>query len=250
MPKFFIRRIQHMKPTGAAGVEQPHLIVWSLDPSSNDGSKQTFKWENSLGLKEYLLCADCEEQFSGYESYAREVLYGRTSQLTKIAVGNYVAMHNPPLLGVRVVPAGAIDYKKFKLYQLSLIWRASVASGSHFRNIDLGPHEEPIRIMLTTENPGDEGEYCCAMTDIRYLGKGCEDFSTTPTLDEEAPVNQPAFKIIFGGYIYVFNAGTKPPSNEVFAMAIKRSGSWHIPVGEATSLIRGWADALKAIGKL
>ena len=56
-----------------------------------------------------------------------------------------------------------VDYRAFRLFQLSLIWRASVASRQEFLSVDLGPHEERMRLMLLNVDHDDEEMYPCVM---------------------------------------------------------------------------------------
>ncbi len=101
-------------------------------------------------LKQKLLCPVCEQKIGKWEKYASEVLFQKSSE--------------PKQIGIAKVFSG-IDYKKFKLFQLSLLWRASVSSLPFFINVDLssGPHEEKIRYMLINENPGKYYEYGCIL---------------------------------------------------------------------------------------
>ena len=48
-----------------------------------------------------------------------------------------------------------------KLFQLSILWRASVSKLEIFGDVKLGPHEEYLRNMLINENPGKDYEYGC-----------------------------------------------------------------------------------------
>ena len=52
-----------------------------------------------------------------------------------------------------------LNYASFKLFQMSLIWRASISSRPELHRIDLGPHSEKIRKMLCDELPGEIYEY-------------------------------------------------------------------------------------------
>src|SRR5205814_2504731 len=55
-------------------------------------------------------------------------------------------------------------YKKMKLFQLSILWRAAEAKGEFFSAITLSTeHRERLRRMLVTENPGADHEYFCTM---------------------------------------------------------------------------------------
>ena len=96
-------------------------------------SKEKNKPEQK-GIRERLLCYDCEQLLSPNEDYVRRVIYGGT-EIKISRDGNNVIIWNT-------------DYIKFKLSQLSLLWRSSVSKLKYFSNISLGPHEEKIRQML------------------------------------------------------------------------------------------------------
>lgn len=115
----------------------------SLDPTVPDMPEQK-------GRREYLLCTDCEDLLNQrYERYARQVLYDKRHY------------HSQP------TPEGELltnlDYARFKLFQLSILWRASVSSLPDFSNVQLGLHEERIRQMLLAGDPGTLHEYGCLM---------------------------------------------------------------------------------------
>jgi hypothetical protein len=96
------------------------------------------------GLREYLLCKDCEGQLARYEAYAANIL--RTA-------GNFRKAHS------RVIEIPSLNYKEFKLFGMSLIWRCHVSQLHMFRSVKLGSHAESIRGMLVAENPGNPSEY-------------------------------------------------------------------------------------------
>lgn len=52
-----------------------------------------------------------------------------------------------------------IDYSSFKLFHLSVLFRASVSDHANYREVDLGPHEDQIRQMLLRQDPGEEWRY-------------------------------------------------------------------------------------------
>jgi hypothetical protein len=97
------------------------------------------------GLREFLLCEDCEQQFGRYEMYASKVFYGGT-----------------PISGSRrknSVLLRSLDYKPLKLFFMSLLWRFGVTSIEYYKGAILGPHEARLRQMLLAENPGAYDDY-------------------------------------------------------------------------------------------
>jgi hypothetical protein len=92
------------------------------------------------GLRERLLCPDCEARFSKWETYALGEPFHRTKQ-PGIDHGPYMEF--------------IMDYATFKLFQMSILWRMSVTSLDVFANVQLGKkHEERLRAMLLASDPG------------------------------------------------------------------------------------------------
>lgn len=99
------------------------------------------------GVREYLLCQECETKLSRYEDYAVKVIRD---------IPNFI---KDPRGGI--VYSNNVDYTTFKLFQLSILWRASVSSNLMFTNVNLGKHEQKVRTMLAQEDPGKYTEYGC-----------------------------------------------------------------------------------------
>jgi hypothetical protein len=52
-----------------------------------------------------------------------------------------------------------LNYRLFKLFHLSILWRASVSMLADFTKVDLGPHEETLRRMILDDDPGPVSKY-------------------------------------------------------------------------------------------
>lgn len=96
------------------------------------------------GVREYLLCADCEIRLNRYETYAASLLEDIDSKIEK--------------MGDKILVMG-VNYKEFKLFEMSLLWRAGISTRKQFSNVNLGKHEERLRQMIFVENPGEVYEY-------------------------------------------------------------------------------------------
>jgi hypothetical protein len=103
------------------------------------------------GFREYLLCEKCEGQFGSYESYAATILRKTGDKFDP---------------NDRVVKIPNFDYRGFKLFGLSVIWRCHISRLHFFSAVKLGSHAEKIRKLLVTENPGKPSEYCFAVIKI------------------------------------------------------------------------------------
>jgi hypothetical protein len=101
------------------------------------------------GLRERLLCPACEARFSGWETYSLGQIFHRTKQPGNDR-GQYMEFQ--------------MDYAMFKLFQMSILWRMGVASLEVFSEVQLGrKHEERLRAMLLTDDPGSANEYACRL---------------------------------------------------------------------------------------
>ena len=95
------------------------------------------------GLREQVLCEECEARLQVFEDYFARYWFKRRPLPTKIVAPE--------------VALSGIDYTRFKLFLLSIVWRASVSD--HAPKMSLGPHEERMRSMLVDVNPGPMGLY-------------------------------------------------------------------------------------------
>lgn len=103
------------------------------------------------GIREYLLCDDCDNRIIGkWESYSSPIIKSIQDLNFTQNGGEYIVQN--------------VQYADFKLFQLSLLWRASIASVKMFENINIGKqHEEIIRKMLLYNDSGAPDQYGCMM---------------------------------------------------------------------------------------
>ena len=140
------------------------------------------------GIRERLLCPDCEQKLSIWENYA--------SKFFKTTLPQPL---NDELKSIRVQ---GVDYRRFKLFLLSVLWRASVSSHPFFEHVELGPHEERIRAMLANEDPGRPEDYGCVIFSLQFRGKNLRDFFVEPM---PARVdNHKCYRFVFAGFVFVY----------------------------------------------
>lgn len=135
IPEFFYKQMKIYD-------ENHRFHVLSTNP------KKTQKKMPQKGIWEKLLCSDCEEKFSRWETYVRSVFYG--NQLR-------VVHQNEKFIEILV------DFHFFKLFQLSILWRSGICTRNEFKSISLGFHQNSIREMLKNETPGDAEKYGCIL---------------------------------------------------------------------------------------
>lgn len=99
------------------------------------------------GLREKLLCGECEGKLSRWETYSSRLLRGELAATTHEARDRHIV--------------SGIDYAMFKLFHMSLIWRAGITTLSDFKAVFLGPHVDRLKSFLFAGDPGEEGDYPC-----------------------------------------------------------------------------------------
>lgn len=98
------------------------------------------------GLREKLLCFECEQFLN--DRFEKPFL-------AMWRDGNMRPELLPP---GKVYVVNGLDYAKAKLFLLSVLWRASVATRDEF-SLDLGPHGARIKRMILDEDAGDVERY-------------------------------------------------------------------------------------------
>lgn len=159
------------------------------------------------GIYERLLCGDCEQQFSKWEGYARAVFYDDDPTIRREDYGKTIV-----LSGLRYAP--------FKLFQMSLIWRASIANRPEIPGINLGPHGERLRKMLFEVCPGECYEYgTILMLPPASLDEITREFLFPPERVPSKIDGHTAYRAIFAGLIWLFivsNHSVRLPHKDLF----------------------------------
>ncbi|MBL7128175.1 MAG: hypothetical protein ISS16_04240 [Ignavibacteria bacterium] len=141
------------------------------------------------GLREYLLCNDCEQQIGRYEKYVNDVFFNKTT--------------NNVIQDDKIIVIKKVDYVLMKLFQLSILWRASISSKEIFRYIELGPHQEIIRKMIYNEKPGKYYEYgCLQIAVIIDDSKLIEGLMLNPEYLRIEGYR--LYRFVFGGFIWAY----------------------------------------------
>jgi hypothetical protein len=141
------------------------------------------------GLTEALLCFACEQKLGGYEKYAAEVMTGR--------LGHRFRRDGSRLL------TGGIDYDRFKLFQMSILLRASISSLEFFRFVSLAPREEILRTMLVDEQPGRPDQFGCVVVCATDKGSDISDTFFNPEPFRWS--GHRMTKLFFAGAVWLFH---------------------------------------------
>lgn len=204
-----------------------HRIV--SDPAENSTYLQK-------GVRESLLCSECEGLLSKHEKYVSEVFGGKREILLTNVDG--------------LVVAEGIDYAKFKLFALSVLWRAGVSSDPFFREVSLGSHEERLRTILLANKPGNCSDYPFLLTLMLHEEQLLSGLIMEPERKKLAGHN--AYRFVFSGLVWVFVVSSHPIPNILQEAAINEAGQFKLLPKRVADLpfITGQASLLSSMGKL
>lgn len=204
LPEFFYRPV-YVRPHRA--------IVISTD--SNLKERQAQK-----GVREYLLCDECEQKFSRWERYAKENFADGPPNHTQISSN--------------VILVSGLDFKTFRLFELSLLWRMGVSKSHYFADVELGSHTEILRIALQNENPLNFDQYPCLHFAVKINGKFHTDGVVFPSLHKLNGVR--CYPVFLNGLVYCFMVGSHQASAHLMDHYLNQNGQMKVSIYEARDL--------------
>lgn len=168
------------------------------------------------GLRERLLCKDCEQKLGRWENYAKKSFVdGQGLQITQQNATVFLSN---------------LDYKLFKLFLLSLLWRMSVSTLDFFKEVRLGPYEEKIRLALVNEDPLRPEQCACSMVVVQLSGKTYTDWIVEPTLAQVG--GRHVYALVITGILFNFHVGKQPLQQSITAYVLNERGEMVVPVME------------------
>jgi hypothetical protein len=162
------------------------------------------------GLKEFLLCHVCEQQFSGYENYAARALFD-----------DYGPIKNRPK---RHFVWTGLDYTTLKLFQMSILWRMGVSSHPFYCNVELGKHAESLRSMLHAGDPGEPWQYGCMATLLEHGGEALLGIFSQPLKSKK--FGHHCYIYTIAGMTWVQFVTSHLPDAAPFQAVLQISGRW------------------------
>ncbi len=209
--------------------EKHRLQVLSVLPDKGN-------WREQKGLREPLLCDCCEQRLAVWERYASLLLKGG-APATYRTEG-------------RVVFLSELEYVPFRLFQLSVLWRAGVSSLPFFENVRLGPHAERLRELLVAGETGPPGRYCCVMFGLKHEREAFTGLIMQPG---KLRLNgQVAYRFVFGGLLWAFYVSNQDIPGMLLPCTLQPPGTAAFIVREAADMgsLVSFATELKRMGRL
>lgn len=141
------------------------------------------------GYWEHLLCVECEGRLGRLETYFADVWFKKPLR--------------PPRLPDLEVQIEGLDYSRFKLFFMSILWRAGVCTLDAFQDVSLGAHAERLRTRILAADAGPPDVYPIAGMAIRDDDGGFRD--TLMLLPGGARIQGHHFyQMLFGGVLWFF----------------------------------------------
>ena len=113
----------------------------SLAISSNSSFKR-WGFAPSGIYQDDLLCSDCDNKIGQYDKYGYDVL---TKEIDEKKLQSFGEVRH----GYEI---GEINVEAFRLFLISLVWRAGIARDQMFQFIKLGVYEERLKQILQSQN--------------------------------------------------------------------------------------------------
>jgi hypothetical protein len=186
------------------------------------------------GMREKLLCSECERKIGIYESYVSRIFSGK-EQLDVIYNNRNIFIRN-------------LNYNKFKLFQLSLIWRASISNHWYFSNINLGPFEKEVRLMLINEDPGEPHYLGCMMVCYLNDDKRLQDELIMQPQQLRVDSHR-AYGFIFGGALWLYIVSSHSMKFKHSDYYIDKPGNLKIFLKKPDKLLASIVQRFQKVGK-
>ncbi len=190
----------------------------------------------------YILCKECDNNtLSKLEDYACKVLYG-VKKIKGVTLRNEVNQH-----GVEWTMVYGIDYRKFKLFLLSLLWRFSISSHEAYKYVNLGLHEEKIREMIFKNDPKDILDYPCSISSYRKHTDLSYKVISQP-LKHHNENGGICYSIIINGFIYNFHVSKNLTPDYISEIIINKNNELkviHMPKENAIKIIKKYTKLPK-----
>ena len=182
-------------------------------PFSNITGSKEYQRRKPLqkGLREKLLCHDCEQLLNDrYEKYFKKRWFDEKALPETMASGKSFSINT-------------LDFHKFKLFHLSILFRASVSSLHEFQQVALGSHEESLRKIIFNDVPTSDREYVVLCHAITKSNSEIQYGLITSPFKLRQPNGYISYGFCFGGCVWYYIVDSREIS-EFSSFMLKSTG--------------------------
>lgn len=177
-----------------------HIIPEALFPRDEKGSRLQYVLDGNgerprskLPSGDYdpnLVCRQCEDRFHTGDDYAKRFLVDGRNNCRRIAES----------VGSALYEYSDVDYRKLKLFFVSLLWRAHATSLRAFEKVVLPTkYEAMARKMIANQDPGPAKDFGVII--IRIADGPLVKMGASPTPREIPPNKIQVFDALIFGYL-------------------------------------------------
>ncbi|MDP2210019.1 MAG: hypothetical protein Q8K98_14780 [Bacteroidota bacterium] len=182
-----------------------------------------------------LLCSQCDNEIIGrYETYARKALYSKVDETSDLPeCENFITNG-----GLKFTKCKNLHYKEFKLFLLSILWRASISNRDFFKEVNLGPYEDTIRQMILSGDPKQEETFPILMMTWLNDKSFATDLVGQPGINRKENGIRYIFPIAGVTYIYHISPVSLKKDLKEFILSSKNEATLlHIPEGKSKEFL-------------
>lgn len=162
-----------------------------------------------------ILCANCDNVIIGsYERYASMVIYGKDIPIESCPDCNTYGDTNS-IFSI----CTNIDYTKYKLFLLSILFRTSISNDDFFDEVKLNSeNEETIRKMVYEGNSGNYNDFPFLVSTFANSEITSDIFINPVRADGDGIIT---YTFVFAGMSYVFYEGINLNTDDFDFMVMK-----------------------------
>ncbi|MEC3964544.1 hypothetical protein [Flagellimonas halotolerans] len=185
-----------------------------------------------------ILCNKCDNEIIGvYETYISRVLKNNLKE--KINCEN-----NTNDEGLNFINVSNLDYKKTKLFLLSLLFRSHISSRVEYKEVNLGPYADKIRKQILENNPSKENDIEIVI--FKFGDKtGFSNFIGQPRKHKIGHTT--AYSIVINGHLILFHLKENSMSKKTMNQRLSEKGTIsliEIPEKNVVRFIMNYTGAL------
>ncbi len=183
-----------------ASLYDKHHKLYKLAPADYVKGEGRVERHSSGEYEADILCKECDGVIiSRYETYAHEVLFGTNQERSEMMTCHSLVRPG----GIKYTLRENVEYARFRLFLLSVLWRASISRRPLFKEVSLGPYEERVRQMVLIGDPGNPEEFPVVLFTWLHEHSVPTDIIGQPGINRKETGIRYIFPI--GGIVYVYH---------------------------------------------
>jgi len=170
------------------------------------------------GVREYLLCDNCEGKLSKWERYTANFFYSKTKGNTAYLKDKLMTAD-----GYKIYVWANVEYDFLKLFLMSLLWRLIISKGYATHDVE-ATLSEKLRLAILTENPLGYDEFGCLLQVLYYPdGKKAGKIILAPYVTKGASGN--ILNIFIDGFLFSFYLNSEGATAEQKEFFLNEQGN-------------------------